>query len=773
MGEPQHSDIFISHHPNDGDAARSLAGLLKMQDAVVACDAPVAQHPAHDSPRLASALQAKLFVAWVSADYCAHEALQHEFMAAFAAASATSTTRDRIVLIDALNPPDGALPALLKMSCQIEPGAQAVAESAQRIAAHGKRLDGPLAPQLPEHIGGNAPAEFVGRIGLLWHLHEVLSSASPQHAPRSAHLSGEAGTGKSWLSIQYSRAFGLAYPGGVFRLDAGWFDRPSANEFDLMRERAWRDLARGLDIDDDALSFAELENRLRQRLEASGAPYLWIVDHMPREQAPQAVQAWFAPTSNGATILLSHSDEYAVLAPQIDVGGLDEADATNLLTRYKPPASNQDVAGARRLVEQFGRHALAVHLAALRLRKGSYDRMLLQLAAPAHDAAYLADTFAESLPHPQLVGICVSLQQSLTKLTVKARQVLRLAAVAADAPVPLALLMTALAQTARSAPVHDTVMQTPLSIDEVVDSGLARELDEHLIVTALVRGTVLALDTEQDLAAARELLVEVLAGELPQSAATTPNPYASWIPHILHLARTTATSAKLIEIQAWLARFDSLGALRTGNRQAVQLLEQGHVTQAQQLLDMELAARRITLGENHPNTVTSVNNLAAALSLRGEFPRARALLEQAIEVRRKALGDRHADLLTPLNNLGVVLWYECEYDKARRAFEHVVELRRRLLGDEHPDTLVAMRNLAVALRHDGEFVTARSLLEHVVKVRSASLGQQHADTCTAMASLAETLHQHSEAILARISDSLKLDPALLGHDQSGFEAPAH
>jgi tetratricopeptide (TPR) repeat protein len=329
------------------------------------------------------------------------------------------------------------------------------------------------------------------------------------------------------------------------------------------------------------------------------------------------------------------------------------------------------------------------------------------------------------------------------------------------------LVATALAQQIRGSSVQ-AISHAQIAVDELLGLGLAdRAGNEAICVSRLIRAAALALDKPHDLATARALLVSILASELPQCPdASDANPYAAWIPHALHLARTVDPSPQLVEINAWLSRFGHLGALQSSNRRAVTLLERGALSDAEELLDMELAACRIGLGEHHPQTATPVNNLAVALTLRGEFAQARTLLEQAIEVRRRALGERHADLLTPLNNLGVVWWHEGDRRRARTIFERVVELRRQLLGDTHPDTLVSMRNLAVALRNDGEYVAARTLLEHVVEVRRKSLGTQHADTCTAMASLAETLREHSEAILARIGETLALNPGLLDHGQA-------
>lgn len=758
MDDSQHA-VFISHHIANADSAQALASMLRSYGVAVVCEAENAQSSDAMRARLQQILRSKIFIAWLSSEHCIEPQLQREFMQAFAA-STQHPAKERIVLVDALNADEASLPAVLRSSCQvIRP--EHLRECAEAIASRAARLRTPLSAEAAHD--GEARENYAPRIGPLWHLQEAISQEGPTGV-RTVQLIGDAGSGKTWLADEYARLFAAAYPGGVFRLDAGWFDQPNGTQLQWMRQLAWREIAATLGIDVDAKSDQDLAAEMARRLDERGAPYLWIVDHVPPRQALEDVRAWFAPSALGRTMFMSRTEEYAPLSAHVTVGGLDSSESRSLLSQQKPMATEQEVAGGRQLIEQLGGHALALHLAATRLARSTYDRMLLQLAAPAREAARLADDLSATLPHPQLVGIAVSIQRSIARLSAQAHQALRLASVLAPAPVPVALLTTALAQHVRSAPNQHSVSQSQLAIDELVGFGLARHVGEDaLLVVPLVRESVMSVDSPGDVETARSLLVAILAGELPQAqVAARTNPYWRWMPHALHLTRTATPGAQLVELNAWLARFDSqLGTLRSDNRRAIALLEQGDIAAAQQLLDMELSARRLGLGENHPQTVTPVNNLGVALSLRGEFSRARTLFEQAIEVRRKALGDSHADLLTPLNNLGVVLWHEGEHVKARKVFEKVVELRRHLLGDRHPDTLVSMRNLAVALRHDGEYVAARSLLEHVVDVRRASLGQQHVDTCTAMASLAETLREHSEAILARISDTLKLDAPLL------------
>jgi tetratricopeptide (TPR) repeat protein len=757
--EPEHG-VVVAHHADDAPAASSLARTLQSFGVSARCDLRSNASNPETTARLAAILGSKFVIAWLSESFCLDADLQLELMHAVAACT-RHASKERIMLIDSLDAQTFSLPSVLRSNCQVV-RVTALPEIAPSIAQHVEQLRGSIGS--PDEASANQH-EFVGRIGHLWQIHEALCSAAP-NAPRVAQLSGDPGSGKTWLADEYARRFRAAYPGGVFRLDAGWFERPDSTQLRVMRLHAWRAIAATLGLNLDSADESHLAAAVRRRLEHRNEPFLWIVDHMPAHQPIDEVRDWLAPASQGATILIARTAEYASVGLPVSVDGIGDEQARAMLARRKPMTTSQESGAGRELIAQLGGHALAVRLVSARLARSTYDRMLLQLAAPDREAAQLADGFASSLQHPQLVGIAVAIQRSLARLSPQARQALRLASVLAAAPVPIALLTTALAQQARNPSADHSVSHTELVIDELPAAALAERVGDSLVLTPLVRESVLHTDKAADMEAARQLLITIIASELAQAPTTAQgNPYWHWLPHLLHLSRTAAPSSLLVELNGWLARFhELLGPLLMGNHQAVTLLEQGDLAAAQQLLDMEMAARRIGIGEHHPHLAAPANNLGAVFSLRGDLPRARALFKQAIELRRKALGDAHPDLLAPMNNLGVVLWQEGEFAKARLLFEKVLERRRQLLGDRHPDTLVTMRNLAVVLRHEHEYVSARALLEHVVEVRRSSLGTQHVDTCTAMASLAETLRDQSDAILARVSDPLSIDAPLLGPD---------
>jgi hypothetical protein len=87
---------------------------------------------------------------------------------------------------------------------------------------------------------------------------------------------------------------------------------------------------------------------------------------------------------------------------------------------------------------------------------------------------------------------------------------------------------------------------------------------------------------------------------------------------------------------------------------------------------------------------------------RGQYPQAVTLQEEALAGRRRVLGDDHPDTLLSMSNLAVVLAVMGDLTAARELQEETVSAYRRVLGDHHPDTLRSMSNLAAIRRQLGE-----------------------------------------------------------------------
>ena len=68
---------------------------------------------------------------------------------------------------------------------------------------------------------------------------------------------------------------------------------------------------------------------------------------------------------------------------------------------------------------------------------------------------------------------------------------------------------------------------------------------------------------------------------------------------------------------------------------------QGKYAEAEPLFRQALAIRRKLLGEDHPDTAQSYNNVAGNLNAQGKYAEAEPLFRQALATRRKLLGEDH------------------------------------------------------------------------------------------------------------------------------------
>ena len=82
----------------------------------------------------------------------------------------------------------------------------------------------------------------------------------------------------------------------------------------------------------------------------------------------------------------------------------------------------------------------------------------------------------------------------------------------------------------------------------------------------------------------------------------------------------------------------------------------------------------------------------------GEYQQAHALDEDTLARPRRVLGDDHPDTLTSANNLAPDLSALGEHQQARNLDEDTLARRRRVLGEDHPATQQSEQNLAEVLR---------------------------------------------------------------------------
>ena len=169
---------------------------------------------------------------------------------------------------------------------------------------------------------------------------------------------------------------------------------------------------------------------------------------------------------------------------------------------------------------------------------------------------------------------------------------------------------------------------------------------------------------------------------------------------------------------------------------AAAYLSAGRLEQAVPLFERTLTDRERVLGSDHPRTLASRGNLASAYLSAGRLEQAVPLFERTLTDREHLLGADHPDTLTSRNNLAAAYQAAGRLDQAIDLHERTLADRLRVLGPNHPNTLTSRGNLAAAYQDAGKLKQAIDLHERTLTDRERVLGPDHPHTLTARDGLA-------------------------------------
>lgn len=199
-------------------------------------------------------------------------------------------------------------------------------------------------------------------------------------------------------------------------------------------------------------------------------------------------------------------------------------------------------------------------------------------------------------------------------------------------------------------------------------------------------------------------------------------------------------SALALQESAFATRCKELGeehpdTLRSLNSLGALLQAMGRLDEAESVCMATLEKCRRALGDDHPGTRSAITNLATVLQARGRHADAERYFRESLELSRRTIGDAHEDTIRAISNLGFILKAQSKLDEARPLYERALEDRRRILGDDHPDTLVSMNNMGALLLDLGRPADAEPLYREALEKRRRVLGEEHPDTLISMNNL--------------------------------------
>ena len=251
------------------------------------------------------------------------------------------------------------------------------------------------------------------------------------------------------------------------------------------------------------------------------------------------------------------------------------------------------------------------------------------------------------------------------------------------------------------------------------------------------------------------MILAVLASALPTA------PRAQDAPDIgalnkqvrqLHLDRKSAEAMPIAEQTLALAE-RTLGADHPDTLSSVENLadlyyDQGRETEAETLYRRVLEARERVLGPDDPDTLVSLNDLGGFLQTQGRNNEAEPLIRRGVEARGRVLGPDHADTLESVSYLAALYNAQSRYDEAEPLFKRALEARERVLGPEHANTIASIKDLANFYQARGRQSEAEPLMRRGFEISERVLGRDHPDTLSFIPSLGQlyvTQSRYAEA----------------------------
>jgi tetratricopeptide (TPR) repeat protein len=463
-----------------------------------------------------------------------------------------------------------------------------------------------------------------------------------------------------------------------------------------------------------------------RRLAEQRAPWLLIYDNV---SSPGEI-ADLLPSAETRVLITSRFSDWGGWAEEVSLDVLPLEEAVALLQRR---SGRSDAEGAKVLAKALGNLPLALEHAAAYCKR---TQMRFADYAVKASSLIVAAPRGEGYPRSVAATFGLAITEAVAQCPA-AEPIMAYLAQCSSERIPMTLIEGAVKDEAQRLQALTALAEVSLVKHHPFEDTTAA-VTLHRLVQIVARTRSQATGSAHD---AVGRLIARLVAIYPGEGHSDPHSWplcAQLTPHLL--ARRDACFDHAFVCAAGPELLDRAGRYFHGRA--------AH-SQAAQLFRDALAIREKTLGPEHSDTATSLNNLADLLRDQGDFAGARPLHERALAIRERALGSEHPDTATSLNNLAILLKAEGDFAGALPRYQRALAIREKVLGLEHPDTATSLNNLANLLRDQGDFAGARSLHERALAIREKALGPEHSDTATSLNNLAVILKAQGDFAQAR------------------------
>jgi TPR repeat protein len=200
-----------------------------------------------------------------------------------------------------------------------------------------------------------------------------------------------------------------------------------------------------------------------------------------------------------------------------------------------------------------------------------------------------------------------------------------------------------------------------------------------------------------------------------------------------------ATLREALDIQKTLLEKDHPETLETLNSLAAVLFREVKLGQAETIAREVFAARQKMLGGANPNLANSLNLLGVILRDEGQLAEAESTLRAALEMRRKIFSKDNADLAQSIANLGTVLKKRGRFEEAEKLLNESLAMRQRLFPEGNLEFAQNFNELGVLLQAEGKLSGAEIAQREALGMMRKLLGESHPYTGNCVFALGSVL----------------------------------
>ncbi|GHO53832.1 helix-turn-helix domain-containing protein [Ktedonobacter robiniae] len=199
---------------------------------------------------------------------------------------------------------------------------------------------------------------------------------------------------------------------------------------------------------------------------------------------------------------------------------------------------------------------------------------------------------------------------------------------------------------------------------------------------------------------------------------------------------------------------------------AAYLMTRGNYEQAEPLLLNALSIQQSILGENHPDTARTLNDLGDLYFIRGSYKEADSYLQKALSVRQQVSGTNHPDVAETLNRLANLYRTQGNYNLAIPAELEAIKISKAVFGGSNLLVAKSYYNLAKIYEAQGDYQQAEKYCKLALQIQEQLLGETHPIIPSSLNRLARIQHKQGKLELAMQRNQKALE---LRRHTSGLE----